>query len=93
MFVSPLLLTFQRDLVILGIRRNLLAVIIGAAPTLALRLTADNLLGTETEGRNELWQSGQRRRWLKPTPQGSWDEPLRRINLCAMRKPTVKKSI
>ena len=56
MFLSPLLLTFQRDLVILGVSRDLLAVIIGAPPTLALRLTADHLLGTKTEGRNELWQ-------------------------------------
>jgi len=47
MFLSPLLLTFQSDLVILGISRNLLAVIIGAAPTLALWLTTDNLLGTQ----------------------------------------------
>jgi hypothetical protein len=47
MFVSPLLLTFQGDLVILGVSRKFLAVIIGAAPTLALRLTADDLLGTE----------------------------------------------
>ena len=46
MFVSPLHLAFQRDLVILGISRNFLAVILAAAPTLALRLTADDLLGT-----------------------------------------------
>src|SRR5260370_2192534 len=46
MFLSPLLLTFQSDLVILGVSRKFLAVIIGAAPTLALRLTADDLLGT-----------------------------------------------
>jgi hypothetical protein len=37
MFLSPLLLTFQGDLVILGVSRKFLAVIIGAAPTLALR--------------------------------------------------------
>jgi len=47
MFVSPLLLTFQCDLVILGVSRKFLAVILGAAPTLALRFTADDLLGTE----------------------------------------------
>jgi hypothetical protein len=47
MFLSPLLLTFQSDLVILGVSRKFLAVIIGAAPPLALRLTADDLLGTE----------------------------------------------
>jgi hypothetical protein len=44
MFLSPLLLTFQGDLVILGVSHKLLAVIIGAALTLALRPTAHALL-------------------------------------------------
>jgi hypothetical protein len=47
MFVSPLPLTFQGDLVILGVPRKFLAVIIVRQPTLAPRLTADDLLGTE----------------------------------------------
>jgi Na+-driven multidrug efflux pump len=50
MFLSPLLLTFQGDLVILGVSRKFLAVIIGAAPTLALRLTAHALLRTISGG-------------------------------------------
>jgi hypothetical protein len=44
--LTPLLLTFQRDLVILGIRRQLLSVIIAASPTLALRPAAHALLRT-----------------------------------------------
>jgi hypothetical protein len=50
MFVSPLLLAFQRDLVILRIRRKFLAVIIGAPSTLALRPPAYVLLGTINGG-------------------------------------------
>ena len=50
MFVSPLLLTFQGDLVILGVSCKFLAVIIGAAPTLALRPTAHGLLRTISRG-------------------------------------------
>jgi len=50
MFVSPLLLTFQGDLVILGVSCKFLAVIIDAAPTLALPLTAHALLRTISGG-------------------------------------------
>jgi hypothetical protein len=50
MFVSPLLLAFQRDLVILGIRRQFMAVTIAAALTLALRPTAHALLKTINSG-------------------------------------------
>jgi hypothetical protein len=44
--LAPLLLTFQRDLVILGISRQLFSVIIAASPTLALRPAAHALLRT-----------------------------------------------
>jgi len=50
MFVSPLLLTLQGDLVILGVLRKFLAVIIGAASTLAIRPTAHALLRTISRG-------------------------------------------
>jgi hypothetical protein len=50
MFLSPLLLTFQGDLVILGVSHKLLAVIIGAALTLALPPTAHPLLRTISGG-------------------------------------------
>jgi len=50
MFISPLLLAFQRDLVILGISRKFFAVIIGAASTLALRPPAHILPGTINGG-------------------------------------------
>jgi hypothetical protein len=50
MFLSPLLLTFQGDLVILGVCRNFLAVILTAASTLALRPTAHALLRTISGG-------------------------------------------
>ena len=46
MLVPPLLLAFARHLVIFRASRQLLAEIIGTAPALALRLTADSLLGT-----------------------------------------------
>jgi hypothetical protein len=46
MLVPPLLLAFAYDLAILRVSRQFLAVIIGAAPALALRLAADHLLGT-----------------------------------------------
>ena len=46
MFVPPLLLTVAHDLEILRVCRQLLPVIIAAAPTLALRPTAYALLRT-----------------------------------------------
>jgi hypothetical protein len=46
MLVPPLLLAFAHDLAILGVGRQLLAVIIALAPALTLWLTADPLLGT-----------------------------------------------
>jgi hypothetical protein len=46
MLVPPLLLTVAYDLAILRVSRQFLAVIIGAAPALALRPAADHLLGT-----------------------------------------------
>ena len=46
MLLPPLLLTFPRPLAILGVRRQLLAVIIRATSTLTIRLTANPLLGT-----------------------------------------------
>jgi hypothetical protein len=50
MFVPPLLLTVAHHLEILWICGQLLPVIIAAAPALALRLTADDLLGTISGG-------------------------------------------
>jgi hypothetical protein len=50
MFLSPLLLTLQGDLVILSVSDKLLAVIISAALTLALRPTAHALLRTISGG-------------------------------------------
>src|SRR5947207_11988775 len=46
MLLPPLLLAFPHPLAILGVRRQLLAVIIRATPTLTIRLTANPLLGT-----------------------------------------------
>jgi hypothetical protein len=46
MLVPPLLLAVADNLAILRIRTKFLPVIFGAAPTLTLRLTADDLLGT-----------------------------------------------
>src|ERR1700758_4369054 len=45
MLVPPLLLAVAHDLAIYRVSRQFLAVIIGAAPALALRLAADHLLG------------------------------------------------
>ena len=50
MFIPPLLLAFAHHLAIHGVDRKLLAVIIGPALTLTLRLTADLLLGTVNRG-------------------------------------------
>ena len=44
MFVPPLLLAVAHDLAIFRVSRQFLAVIIGAAPALTLRLAADHLL-------------------------------------------------
>jgi hypothetical protein len=46
MLVPPLLLAVADDLAILRVGRQLLAVILSPASALALRLTADHLLGT-----------------------------------------------
>jgi hypothetical protein len=46
MLVPPLHLAVAHDLAIFRVSRQFLAVIIGAAPALALRLAADRLLGT-----------------------------------------------
>jgi hypothetical protein len=64
MLIPPLLLAFAHDL---AIHR-----IISAALTLTLRSAADHMLGT-IDGRQKGTQA------VKPTPQGSRDESLRRI--------------
>ena len=46
MLLPPLLLAFLHPLAIYGVRRQLVAVIIPAATTLTIRLTANPLLGT-----------------------------------------------
>src|SRR5437762_12915530 len=46
MLLPPLLLALPHPLAILGVRRQLLAVIMRATPTLTIRLTANPLLGT-----------------------------------------------
>jgi hypothetical protein len=46
MLLPPLLLAFSHPLAILGVRRQLVAVIIRATPTLTIRLTANPLLET-----------------------------------------------
>ncbi len=46
MLLPPLLLAFPHPLAILGVRRQLLVVMIRATPTLTIRLTANPLLGT-----------------------------------------------
>jgi hypothetical protein len=46
MLLPPLLLAFLHPLAIHGVRRQLVAVIIPAATTLTIRLTANPLLGT-----------------------------------------------
>ena len=46
MFVPPLFLAFAHNLAILGVNRQFLAVVIGAASALARRLTADQLFRT-----------------------------------------------
>jgi hypothetical protein len=50
MFVPPLLLAVAHHLEIFRVCRQLLPVIIAAAPTLALPLTADTLLRTINRG-------------------------------------------
>jgi hypothetical protein len=86
MSLPPLSLAIARDLAILRIRTQLVPVIIGAALALALRFTADHLLGTKNRRPKRTLTEGTATRLAQASSSGDCEnESLRRIETTRAR--------
>jgi hypothetical protein len=94
MFVPPLLLAVAHHLEILQVCRQLLPVIIAAAPTLALRPTAHTLLRAINRGQKRTLTIGATAGLAQAdSSEDHWDESLRRIETTSGSQACAEKLI